>query len=168
MSLTDCSQRHTCCLVFLAIMIFDSVYLFPLPLLPAQHSLPQVKLRVKMLSPVICPWSGICILRSWNHSLKYLISITMMLPCNIGKRFWVLLHNVAIWLNESKLLMFLQARSWKRHSPTHLFPWCPAKASQKSALQILPYWYINTVTSAKEPSSHSDAWYGNLIKSILR
>lgn len=129
---------------------------FPFP--PPTHSLPQEKLRAKTLSLVICPWSGICISPSWNHSLKYLISIAMMLSCNVGKRFWVLLHDAAIWLNESKLPVFLPAHSWRRHSPIHLFPWCPAKASQKSALQILLYWYINTVTSAKEPSSHSDAW----------
>lgn len=131
---------------------FDPVSLFPLPA-SRRHSLPQVKLRVKGLSLVLCPWSGLC------SQLKTLTrapqsSITRLLLAILEKGLECFLHNTAIWLNQNCLCFSKPVPDRGVHPSIHFHGVLP---KQKSTLQILLYWHINAVTSAKEPSSHSEA-----------
>lgn len=121
-------------------------------------ALPRVQPRAKMLSLVICPWSGISISPSWNHSLKYLISIAMMLLAILEKGFECFCTMPQFdWMNQN-CLCFSKPVLEKSIHPSIYFHGVLPTHHKKSALQILLHWYKNTATSAKEPSSHSDAW----------
>lgn len=135
---TQCSQQW-------GVLILS---LFPLPS-SCRHSLPQVKLRAKTL-PGAVPMIWALFSPSWKHPLQHPGAASLP-RLGKGLECFVL---CAVWLNEWKLPVFLHACSRQRCSPIHSSPHLP---KQKNSLQILLYWYINTVTSAKEPSSHSEA-----------
>lgn len=88
--------------------------LFPLPS-PCRQSLPQGKLSVKTL-----PGSVPMIWALFSPTRAPLSSITALLLAVLEKGLECFLHSAAVWLNQSKLPVFLQACS-RQEVFTYLF-----------------------------------------------